>query len=295
MPTPSGAPSSPSAQQSPSAQPPGSSSPSEAGAESQANADSSAAGGTSELEVLEPEESEASADASAEPTWDEGESGGEESLAEASESSAGGGASGGEESLEEESLAEAGEAGASGGAPGGGDPTSGEMAAATGGMPGGASPAGTEQSLEAELNSSLEIFEGEMERTITILASNDDADGEAQGAAGGNGGEEEEGGLFDQTGAGAELVLVNGDPSLLPGGSQDVDGETGDEPITGRPGLEGGGTANETYPRVPGDVGDGLDDDVVARQIREAAINEDDPSLREKLWEEYRNYKKSIQ
>ena len=45
--------------------------------------------------------------------------------------------------------------------------------------------------------------------------------------------------------------------------------------------------------RVPDDVGDGTDDDVVARQIREAAINEDDPVLREKLWEEYRNYKKS--
>ena len=32
-------------------------------------------------------------------------------------------------------------------------------------------------------------------------------------------------------------------------------------------------------------------DDIVARQIREAAENEKDPALRKKLWEEYRRYK----
>ena len=42
---------------------------------------------------------------------------------------------------------------------------------------------------------------------------------------------------------------------------------------------------------VPRDVGDGRDDDVVARQIREAAMKERDPAIREKLWEEYRRYK----
>ena len=34
----------------------------------------------------------------------------------------------------------------------------------------------------------------------------------------------------------------------------------------------------------------GRDDDVVARQLREAAMREPDPELREALWEEYRNY-----
>ena len=33
------------------------------------------------------------------------------------------------------------------------------------------------------------------------------------------------------------------------------------------------------------------DDDIVARQLREAAERETDPVLREKLWAEYRNYK----
>ncbi|WP_231759599.1 hypothetical protein [Microbulbifer elongatus] len=44
---------------------------------------------------------------------------------------------------------------------------------------------------------------------------------------------------------------------------------------------------------VPADVPTGDDDDVVARQIREAAMRESDPELRERLWEEYRKYKKS--
>jgi hypothetical protein len=42
---------------------------------------------------------------------------------------------------------------------------------------------------------------------------------------------------------------------------------------------------------LPEDIPDGSDDDVVARQIREAAMAETDPELREKLWEEYRKYK----
>ena len=32
-------------------------------------------------------------------------------------------------------------------------------------------------------------------------------------------------------------------------------------------------------------------DDVVARQIREAAEKETDPELKQKLWDEYRKYK----
>jgi hypothetical protein len=42
---------------------------------------------------------------------------------------------------------------------------------------------------------------------------------------------------------------------------------------------------------VPPDVGDGNDDDIVARQIRRAAETEADPELRKKLWDEYRKYK----
>ena len=46
---------------------------------------------------------------------------------------------------------------------------------------------------------------------------------------------------------------------------------------------------NQTF-APPEDIPSGRDDDVVARQIREAAMSEPDPELREALWDEYRNY-----
>jgi len=39
---------------------------------------------------------------------------------------------------------------------------------------------------------------------------------------------------------------------------------------------------------------DKIDDDIVARQLKEAAENENDPELKEKLWDEYYKYKQSI-
>ena len=45
---------------------------------------------------------------------------------------------------------------------------------------------------------------------------------------------------------------------------------------------------------IPIDIPDARDDDIVARQLREAATHEADPVLREKLWDEYRKYKKGI-
>jgi hypothetical protein len=49
-------------------------------------------------------------------------------------------------------------------------------------------------------------------------------------------------------------------------------------------------SANRVF-SPPTDLPSGNDDDVVARQIREAAMKEVDPTLREKLWQEYRKYK----
>mgnify|MGYP006876737031 FL=1 len=40
---------------------------------------------------------------------------------------------------------------------------------------------------------------------------------------------------------------------------------------------------------------DGSDDDIVARRLRRAAEQETDPELKEKLWKEYEDYKKSVQ
>ncbi|WP_139169385.1 hypothetical protein [Microbulbifer yueqingensis] len=62
------------------------------------------------------------------------------------------------------------------------------------------------------------------------------------------------------------------------------------------PGMPTAGRKGEydhsgSTPVVPADIPEGDDDDVVARQIREAATREKDPELRERLWEEYRKYK----
>ena len=43
--------------------------------------------------------------------------------------------------------------------------------------------------------------------------------------------------------------------------------------------------------RTPEDIPQAFDDDIVAKQLREAALAEDDPELRERLWDEYRAYK----
>lgn len=49
--------------------------------------------------------------------------------------------------------------------------------------------------------------------------------------------------------------------------------------------------ANSAKYPPPADIPSGNDDDVVARQLREAAMREPDPAVREKLWDEYRKYK----
>ena len=48
-----------------------------------------------------------------------------------------------------------------------------------------------------------------------------------------------------------------------------------------------------THSNRPGSLGV-RDDDIVARQLREAASKESDPVLREKLWDEYRKYKSGL-
>ena len=45
---------------------------------------------------------------------------------------------------------------------------------------------------------------------------------------------------------------------------------------------------------VPPDLVDASNDDIIARQLREAAMKEQDPELREKLWDEYRKYKRDL-
>ena len=52
----------------------------------------------------------------------------------------------------------------------------------------------------------------------------------------------------------------------------------------------GGLSQEEIQARTPDDIPDLVSEDVVSKQLREAALSENDPKLRERLWEEYRNY-----
>jgi hypothetical protein len=91
-------------------------------------------------------------------------------------------------------------------------------------------------------------------------------------------------------------VDTSGSKSSEEGAEGQTDGETGS--AEGRTGTEtasrdgsgkgGEGRSNKNQRRANYE-----DDDIVARQLREAAENETDPELKEKLWKEYEDYKKS--
>lgn len=80
-------------------------------------------------------------------------------------------------------------------------------------------------------------------------------------------------------------------------GEQERDGDG--ESVSGGPGRVdngrsgGPGRAGTGDPTPPERDGDGSDDDIVARQLREAAENETDPEIKKKLWKEYEEYKRN--
>lgn len=77
-------------------------------------------------------------------------------------------------------------------------------------------------------------------------------------------------------------------PPMAGGGGGSGGGMGAPEP---RPGYDQEMPEQVAVYQPPADIPDGSDDDVVARQLREAAMREPDPELREKLWDEYRKYK----
>ncbi len=96
--------------------------------------------------------------------------------------------------------------------------------------------------------------------------------GRSAGETGASGAYPMEGGLEDQSGPGDNSTGGG------MGGRSDTSGATEIPQNTAK------------YP-PPANIPAGNDDDVVARQLREAAMREPDPELREKLWDEYRKYK----
>lgn len=128
------------------------------------------------------------------------------------------------------------------------------------------------QVLDEELRKGYEVFDG------IILGERERAQAEANNSPGGLGG-----GSDGSGGAGS----ASGQPQTLPGNGQQPTGPL----VSSIPTTSSSSPppAQETF-QPPEDIPSGRDDDVVARQLREAAMREPDPELREALWDEYRNY-----
>lgn len=165
--------------------------------------------------------------------------------------------------------------------------------------------------LDGELDASLGEFDEMLLREQEKLAARtrperSDTGAAAGGDATGAAGESEAGGMSgdgwehgDRTGEGEESAATTfpyqrpgeaGVMTPLPPADSEGQTQAGGTRVANAPAGEerrgaGGGAG------IPPDIPDGKDDDVVARQLREAAMNEGDPVLREKLWDEYRKYK----
>lgn len=118
------------------------------------------------------------------------------------------------------------------------------------------------QHLEEKLDGSLSEFDD------LLLKKNQDIAQRNNRSGGGS-----------QMGAEGERGMGGEEAATQPHGTKD----STTSPITGS-GHQGSGGGMETSKEYD-------NDDVVARQIREAAEKETDPELKEKLWEEYRRYK----
>jgi hypothetical protein len=153
-------------------------------------------------------------------------------------------------------------------------------------LPGGVQTTGErEAGLDRELDQSLSEFDGLLLKEQELLEAQRQETASAVASAGGGAGEEGPGGSGGGDSDGADRAESESGAS---GGSPD---SPAGEPVDPTGGSVEGRTDNG---RVPPDVGDGSDDDIVARQLREAAEKEEDPELREKLWDEYRAYKSGV-
>ena len=99
-------------------------------------------------------------------------------------------------------------------------------------------------------------------------------------------------GTSGSDGASGETGETGSGEAVADGGSEAQPDQSGASPGTQK--KSGGGSASidhSKYGAPGGKLPPPEDDDIVARQLREAAEKEPDPELKEKLWEEYWKYK----
>jgi hypothetical protein len=148
------------------------------------------------------------------------------------------------------------------------------MPGGVGEFPGEGSGSGDAEALEKELDKSIgdfdEVLMEEQEQVQSVGRNTEGFDGTG-GRGSGAGislGEQAEGGMGSGGGSGGAPIAGQEQP----------------KPVASTMSEE------EIAARTPDDIEVIIDSDIVAKQLREAALAEDDPELRERLWEEYRKY-----
>ena len=173
-----------------------------------------------------------------------------------------------------------------------------------GSEPAGTGGAGSTQGagdLEGILRESMEGYDREIARERGAMAS------AGQGSAAGSGGA---GGMIGEPGGsgGAMVTIPNAAGGGLGGDGQGPGGQSAGSGAGGSSAGSGGGSGGgsgeggpledgapgeqpETKIEIPEDIAEAAgNEDQVARQIREAAEQEEDPRIREALWDEYRKH-----
>jgi hypothetical protein len=148
---------------------------------------------------------------------------------------------------------------------------------------GGGSGNGGESELDKELNDSIVVFENQ------ILEARNDVIGSAPAPTSAENipGVAVLGGTLEDSGDDGSFE-ENQDTLII--------GEESEVTQQGRmpEGAEVASVEENAPSLIPDDIPDPQGDDIVAQQLREAAVAETDPALREKLWEEYRRYKAGL-
>ena len=180
------------------------------------------------------------------------------------------------------------------------DPASGDAAPAGGG-PGGATAAGANgpgqtseerrAAIDKRLDDSLGSFDAELRTEQQRVAQERDARRATATA--------------DEKGADKSADSPGTASTEAPQEDTDRSGVPGRHPGRAKPRDPSGDLKSEKAGKKPDDnagngasareIPDGSDDDVVARRLRQAAQQETDPELKEKLWQEYIDYKKNAQ
>jgi hypothetical protein len=135
------------------------------------------------------------------------------------------------------------------------------------------------EQLGEELDKSVGDFDealGEEQRQVSSVGRNTEGFGDGSSGSGGT------------IGLGEQAAGASGGSSGGAGGAGGAGGSAGSSESQAGP-LDGM-SDQEIQARTPDDIEVNQYEDIVARQLREAALAEDDPELRERLWEEYRKY-----